>query len=492
MNYKIFKNIMLTGVLSVAAFSFQSCGDDWLDLKPDGRPVGDEVTVGGFEAQAFGLYAGLREQSGVSDFTYVWTHGVRADDNEKGSTASDAATDGNVFNNFAYSASNGHISTNWNGHYKIIYDANELINDAAESGATSAGTAINVAEAKVIRAFCFFELRRDYGEVPINLKSIDVPADEVAAKNTIAQVDAQIIKDLTESKDILPNQWASAYLGRATSGLAKTLLAKLYLYQKDYAKSLQFAEAVINSNVYMLNGSYDTEFTLDGNNSKESILEVQKTYDFPKKYTNNFFESQGVRGSGEWDLGWGFNVPSVGLVNAYEAGDLRKKTTILTSGGPDIYNTPGLVLPDSPPLAQKYWNGKAYTRPSERAKYGTGKNYWENIKLIRYADVLLIAAEASNELGQTATAANYVNKIRTRAGLPNSTVADQGSMRNAIKQERRVEFGMEFERFYDLVRWQDASSVLAPLGYTDRNKYFPIPQGAIDKSQGVLIQNPNY
>ena len=87
---------MLTGVLSVAAVSFQSCGDDWLDLKPEGRPVGNEVTVGGFEAQAFGLYAGLREQSGVSDFTYVWTHGIRADDNEKGSTASDAATDGNV------------------------------------------------------------------------------------------------------------------------------------------------------------------------------------------------------------------------------------------------------------------------------------------------------------------------------------------------------------------------------------------------------------
>ena len=492
MNFKIYKNILLTGALSVAAISFQSCGDDWLDLKPEGRPVGDEVTVGGYEAQAFGLYASLREQGGVSDFTYVWTHCIRADDNEKGSSASDAASDGNVFNNFAYSAANGHIKNNWNGHYKIIFDANELINVGTESGDVSEGTAINIAEAKVIRAFCYFELRRDYGEVPVNLKTIVNPPDEIAPKNTVAEVDAQIIKDLIEARDILPAQWPNAYLGRVTRGLANTFLAKLYLYQKDYAKSLQYAETVINSNVYMLNPSYDTEFTKDGNNSTESILEVQKTYDYPTKYTNNFYESQGVRGSGEWDLGWGFNVPSVGLVAAYEEGDLRKKTTIMTSGGPDIYNTPNLILPDSPPLPQKYWNGKAYTRPSERLQYATGKNYWEDIKIIRYADVVLMAAEAANEQGQVSTAAMYVNKIRNRAGLGDTTAADQMSMRNAIKQERRVEFAMEFERFYDLVRWQDANTVLAPLGYTDRNKYFPIPQDAIDKSQGVLIQNPNY
>ena len=493
MNYKIIKNIVLTGVLSVAAFSFQSCGDDWLDLKPEGRPVGEEVVVGGFEAKVFGLYGSLRTNGGVSDFSYVWTHCIRADDNEKGSTASDAATDGNVFNNFAYSATNGNIGSNWNGHYKLIFDANALINEAGASGDTSAGTAINIAEAKVLRAFAYFELRRDFGEIPINLKTITVPADEVAPKSTVALVDAQIIKDLTEAKDILPIQWPSSYTGRANQGLANTLLAKLYLYQKDYAKSLQFANVVINSNVYQLNPSYDTEFSKDGNNSKESILEVQKLYDTPIKYTNNFYESQGVRGSGAWDLGWGFNVPSAGLVAAYEAGDLRKKTTILTSGGPDIYNSPGLTLPAFPAVvAQQYWNGKAYTRPAERVFYGTNKNHWENIKFIRYADVLLIAAEAANELGQTATATGYLNKVRIRAGLANTTASNQMDIRNAIKHERRVEFAIEFERFYDLVRWNDANVVLAPLGYTDRNKYFPIPQDAIDKSQGVLVQNPNY
>lgn len=492
MKINIIKNLLLGGVLLISASSLQSCNDDWLDLKPEGRPVGDEVPLGGFEASAFGLYASLRTEGGVSDFTYVWTHCIRADDNEKGSTASDAATDGNVFNNFGYVATNGHIKTNWNGHYKIIYDANELINTAVASGDTSNGTMVNIAEAKAIRAFCYFELRRDYGEVPINLKTIDVPADEVAPKSTVAQVDAQIIKDLTEAAEVLPSQWPSSYLGRATKGMANALLAKLYLYQGNWAKALELSETVINSGVYQLNASYDNEFTKAGNNSKESVFEIQKTYDYPTKYTNNFYECQGVRGSGTWDLGWGFNVPSVELVAAYENGDLRKKTTILTSGGPDIYGSAGYTLPSVPTVAQQYWNGKAYTYPAERIQYAQNKNHWENIKIIRYADVILMAAEAANELGQFGKAANYVNMIRNRAGLANTTAADQVTLRAAIKQERRIEFAMEFERFYDLVRWGDAPAVLGPKGYTDKNKYFPIPQEAIDKSQGVLVQNPNY
>lgn len=491
---KIFniKKLTLIGALSAAVLSLNNCTEDWLDLRPEGRPTLDEVPVGGYEVLAFGLYAELRSRGGMSDFSYLWTHTIRADDSKKGSTAADAAADENVFDKFNYNATNGHITANWNGHYKVIFDANKLINTAIEAGDTSEGTAVNIAEAKAMRAYCYFELRRDYGEVPVILKTIVNPSDEVAPKNTIAEVDAQIIKDLTEAREILPRQWPDAYLGRATKGLANTLLSKLYLYQKNYNKALEQAQLVINSGAYMLNPSYDLEFTKDGNNSKEAILEVQVTYDFPQKYHNNFYEAQGVRGTGVWDLGWGFNVPSEELVNAYEPGDLRKKTTILISGQSDIYNTPGVTLPDSPPLAQKYWNGKAYTRVTERQKYNTNKNYWENIKLIRYADVLLMAAEAANEQGDGATAALYLNQVRSRAGLPATSAVGQAGLREAIKHERRVEFALEFDRFYDLVRWGDAPAVLGPLGYTDRNKFFPIPQSAIDRAQGVLIQNPNY
>ena len=490
MTTKLLVKLFITGVITIGFLSLQSCSEEWLDLKPEGSPVGDEVAVGGFEASAFGLYASLRDQSGVCDFSYVWSHCIRADDNEKGSTAADAATDESVFNNFEYVATNGHIANDWNGHYKIIYDANELINSAEASGDTSEGTLINIAEAKAIRAFCYFELRRDFGEVPINLNTIDIPEDEIAPKNTIADVDIQIISDLTEAAEVLPLEWQSAYLGRATKGMANALLAKLYLYKGEYAQSLTYAETVINSGIYQLSSSYDFEFTKDGNNSNESIFEIQKSYDYPTKYSNNFYESQGVRGSGTWDLGWGFNVPSTDLIEAYEDGDLRKTTTILESGQLDIYGI--LTLPDGPDdtdpiLAQQYWNGKAYTYPNERVEYAQNKNHWEDIKIIRYADVILIAAEAAFQTGDNAKATYYMNMIRTRAGLNETTATLE-----AIKHERRIEFAMEFERFYDLVRWGDAITVLGDLGYQDRNQYFPIPQDAIDKSQGVLVQNPNY
>lgn len=490
MNKNIIRVFLLAGLLSSTAGVVSSCSSDYLDLKPEGRPTVGEVPIGGFEAQAFGLYSTLRTQGGIADFTKIWVSIIRSDDSNKGSSESDGANDGNVFDRFAYVPTNGHITSTWNGHYKLIFDANELINDALESGDTSQGTLTNIAEAKAIRAYAYFELRRNYGEVPVILKSIDNPQDEIAPKNTVAEVDAQIEKDFTEAIESLPVQWPSAYWGRATKGMAQAYLAKLYLYQRNWSKALELTEAVIGSGAYSLNSSYDKEFSKEGNNSRESVFEVQKTYDYPTKYTNNFYESQGVRGSGEWDLGWGFNVPSEDFVAAYEAGDLRKKTTILESGKPDIYGIK--TLPDSPPLAQKYWNGKAYTLPSEREFYAQNKNHWENIKFMRYADVLLMAAEAANEIGQTSKAATYLNQVRVRAGLSNTTASGQLAMRDAIKHERRVEFGMEFERFYDLVRWGDAITVLASKGYTDRNKYLPIPQEAIDKSQGILTQNPNY
>ena len=497
MKNKIIKKILFIGAISTAVLSLQNCSENYLDLKPEGQPAVGEIPVGGNEVAVFGLYSLLRTEGGISDFSYVWTHCIRADDSEKGSTTSDGAADGTVFNNFGYVATNGNIKGDWIGHYKVIFNSNKLINEITASGDTTQGTLINLAEAKVLRAFCYFELRRDFGDIPLNLKTIKVPEDEITPKNTIAEIDAQIIKDLTEAKKDLPSQWASAYLGRSTKGFANTILAKLYLYQKNYQKSLEVSEEIINSGIYSLTSSYDFEFTKAANNSKESIFEIQKSYDFAVKYSNNFYEAQGVRGSGIWDLGFGFNVPSQGLRDAYEPGDLRKQTTILKSGGPDIYNTPGYTLPDGPDdpipvLSQQYWNGKAYTLPSERVFYSQNKNMWEDIKIFRYADVILMAAEAANEMGNTAKAITYTNMIRTRAGLPNTIAANQGTIKTAIKKERRIEFALEFERFYDLVRWDDAITVLAPLGYQDKNKYFPVPQEIIDKSNGVIKQNPNY
>ena len=144
-------------------------------------------------------------------------------------------------------------------------------------------------------------------------------------------------------------------------------------------------------------------------------------------------------------------------------------------------------------------NKKAYTDPALRKEY-TNKGYWVNIRLIRYADVLLMGAESANEKGISGEAIDYLEQVRARARgtntniLPKVTTTDQGELREAIRHERRVELGLEFDRFYDLVRWGIAKEVLQAAGknYQDKNALLPLPQTEIDKSKGVLVQNPDY
>ena len=479
----------------IATFAFpilNSCSDaDFLDMKPIGVITDGDLTTGGFEEKAFGLYGQIRTQFGVADWNRYWFQSIRSDDAAKGSSPTDAATLGNVMDNFQYSANE--FAGNWDGHFSLIYACNDLVIAVETSGATDQGSIVNEAEAKAIRAFAYFDLRRDYGEVPIILKKIVTPTDVIKAKNTVAEVDAQIISDLEFAALHLPLSWP-AYPGRATKGFANSLLAKLYLYQGDWKKALAKSEEVIQSGQYNLMSSYETLFTKAGNNSRETVFEVQFLVVGRTYYSNNYFESQGVRGAGAWDLGWGFNVPTTNLINAYEANDPRKAATILYSGQSDGF---GNILPASPPLDQLYWNKKAYTLPTERTAFGENKNHWENVKIMRYADVLLMAAEAANEDGNSGLAATYLEQVRKRARGANNSIlpivsGGQSTLRTAIKQERRIEFAMEGERFYDLVRWGDAGAILGGKGYQTKHRYYPIPQTAIDQSGGVLKQNPNY
>ncbi|WP_290846598.1 RagB/SusD family nutrient uptake outer membrane protein [Flavobacterium sp.] len=485
--------ILLPAIALLSAGLAIGCDDDFLDKKPLGSAVDGELPVGGFEAQAFGLYGRIRTADGIATWNRYWFQSIRSDDAAKGSTVTDAASFGTIFDSYQYTAAEAFAGANWDGHYRLIYDCNNLIADVDDSGTTEAATLINRAEATVLRAWAYFELRRDYGEVPLILNRISNPSDAIAPKNTIAEIDAQIIEDLNYAAERLPTSWPGQ-LGRATKGFAKTLLGKLYLYQQNYPQALNELQEVMTYG-YSLYPSYSGLFLQEGDNSAESIFEVQFTRIGTVNYSNNYWESQGVRGTSTWDLGWGFNVPTQALVDAYEAGDPRRTATVLYSGGEDGY---GLVVPQAPPLAQPYWNKKAYTKPIERTTYGENKNHWANIKLIRYADVLLMAAEAANESGQTGIAVGYINEIRARARagnaavLPDITSTDQGTVRAAIKQERRIEFAMEGERFYDLVRWGDATSVLGGLGYQHKNRFYPIPQTAIDQFGGILVQNPDY
>ncbi len=468
-----------------------SCTSDLLDTKPLGVATVGDLSTGGFEADAFGLYGQLRN-SGVSDWTRYWFQSIRSDDAAKGSSAGDQAQGGSDFNEFNYTIDSDFNNANWNDHYLIINACNDLIDAIEVSGLTDPGTTINMAEARMIRAFLYFDLRRDYGEVPIVDEKITTVTDGNNPKSSVAEVDAFIESDLEFASSNLPLNWPSNHVGRATKGFADGLMAKLYLYQENYAASLAKSEEVINSGVYSLEPSYKVLFGIDGNNTVESIFEVQQLVTASgQEFGNSYYQSQGVRGTGTWDLGWGFNVPTQNLVDAYEPDDPRKDHTILVSGEDDG-GYGGGVLPGTPPLDQLYWNKKAYTEAADRARFSLRFNLWENIKILRYADVLLMAAEAAVQTGNTGLATGYLNQVRSRARDGANVLPDVTATLDAIKHERRIELAMEGERFYDLVRWGDAPAILGGLGFEARNEWYPIPQTAIDQSNGVLVQNPNY
>ena len=193
------------------------------------------------------------------------------------------------------------------------------------------------------------------------------------------------------------------------------------------------------------------------------------------------------------------------LGKAFEPGDPRKDATLLyfrrSIDEPITEANTNKPYGESPVSTAMgaYFNKKAYTEPSLRKKYTKG-GFWVNIRLIRYTDVLLMAAEAANEKNIPGEAVDYLEMVRARARgtntniLPKVTTTDQGELREAIRHERRVELGLEFDRFYDLVRWGIAKEVLQAAGknYQDKNALLPLPQTEIDKSKGVLVQNPDY
>jgi len=422
---------------------------------------------------------------------------MRSDDAIKGSTPTDGAAYEQIADYYKYNKAESWLTLDyWNAHYTMINDCNDILQLMDSLKLESAGDIINRAETRFLRGYAYFDLVRTFGAVPlINFKIYNI-GDANIEKSTVAQIYTFITEDLTYAAAHLPSSWASNYAGRVTNGTANGLLAKVKLYQKDWAGALSLCETVINSGNYSLLGSYDKFFTEDGENSSESMLEAQNyvSSNGTTSYNNNYNGSQGVRGSGDWDLGWGWNVPSQDLVDSYEAGDPRKTTTILYSGGSDGY---GLTVPASLGSIQPYWNRKVYSNPARRAATGIKYANWLNVRLLRYADVIMMAAEAANESGNSAKALKYLEMIRARARgganvLPAITTTDQAALRTAIKKERRAEFAMEGERFFDLVRWGDALTVLGSKGYTDKCKYYPIPQTIIDKAQGKLTQNPDW
>jgi hypothetical protein len=517
----------------------------FLDRQPLTATLPDvQKEQGALEGQSLGLYYTLRTYAGFSSLPWTDFNSIRGDEAAKGSDANDGKEINAEFETFQYTKDDWATDVYWNDHYTMINLANAEIHTGDSLHATDPATLRQLGEAHFFRAYSFFDLVKAYGEVPlINFYFVN-PVDGVKPKATVDAIYAQIDADLDTAVRYLPIN-ASAYgnnngyQGRLTLGAANTLWAQTYLFRSNWGKVVTLCNTVINSGQYSLLDNF-TDVWKDGvggagKNSKESIFEMN-AYEGPGGASNptqlqgqdGWGTSQQVRQDGaplEWNLGWGWNVPTQSLVDAWDSTDPRRNQTILFSGQSDGGTAQGgwgATLPAySDPLgtaglAEKYWNKKLYTGndPAQRNATGqvlnSGGAPWIDHRILRYADVYLMLAEAANESGDGIAAASALEKVRNRASgnlgatrtiVPPIAYVNQAQMRTAIKKERLWELALEGYRFYDLVRWTlpggapdgiDAPTVLGPLGYTSRNQYYPIPQPAIDLSGGVLKQNPLY
>ncbi|MFK8268513.1 RagB/SusD family nutrient uptake outer membrane protein [Capnocytophaga cynodegmi] len=498
--------MLLTAILSIGCSNL-------LDQEPQGEWIDGDQKAGSYEADIFTIYGKLRGYNLTAGLPPLAIHGFRSEDAEKGSTASDGAEQARMFDDFEYVATNGMISSYYTANYEVIHLTNTVIdkiNNANQSSLTD-GDKINKAEAHFFRAFAYFNLVRAFGEVPLIDFAVKNAEEANKPKAKISDIYKLIDTDLTIAEEFLPKNWASVYIGRLTWGAARALHAKTYLMRNDWQNTYTAASDIINSGIYNLNTAYNQIFREEGENNSGSIFEIQCTANATHPGSNEvgsqFAQVQGVRGAGEWNLGWGWHTPTQLLADAFEAEDPRKNETLLyfTKTGENQNDIPANSPYNEKPIANaavvnKYYNKKAYTNPSLRAQY-TKSGFWYNIRLIRYADVVLMAAESANELGNSGQAVIYLEQVRARARagnnsiLPEITTTNQVELRNAIRHERRVELGMEFDRFYDLVRWGVAQEVLHAAGktnYQPKHEYLPLPQKEVDRSNGVLIQNPNY
>ncbi|MEJ2216284.1 MAG: RagB/SusD family nutrient uptake outer membrane protein [Gemmatimonadota bacterium] len=401
------KRMTRVGLAALVALGLAGC-KDFLTTQPQGQ-----LTTANFfktESQAVeatnATYSMLRDWE-VHVFSWLGVTDIASDDATKGSTPGDASFLGEL-DNLSFDPGNLAFHDTWQGYYRGIYRANVAIQGIPSADMDANLKARLIGENKFLRAYYYFFLVRAFGGVPLVTKPL-LPNQFTQPRATAQEVYTQIEQDLTDAMGVLPTQYSGADIGRATKGAAQGLLAKVDLYEKKYQEALNNAEAVINSGVYSLYPDYDTLFTQMGENSSESVFEVGNVALEQGGAASQYAQVQGVRGTP--NIGWGFNDPSPNLEASYEPGDPRLEATIMY---------PWEMLPDgstrvvylNPSMLNNRYNQKVFTSPD--TPLGSG-NSGVDIRILRYADVLLIAAEAAYQTGDEATARTYLNMVRARA-----------------------------------------------------------------------------
>jgi starch-binding outer membrane protein, SusD/RagB family len=489
---KILRLLLITTIL----LSFTAC-EDFLSVSPQSEltqeafPTTEEDALQATNA----IYSTLRDWHYHSGGFPILD--IMSDDTHKGSNPNDGANTIGPYDDFSHSPTQDGLDRWWNALYQGIRRANIVLERVEPIEMDQQVKSRYLGEAGFLRALYYFDLVRAFGGVPL---VTEVEADIEIPKSSANEIYERIEQDLLFAIDNLPpkSEYGSNDLGRATSGAAKALLAKVYLFRQDFVNAEQYALEVIQSGEYGLEPDFLDANGPDGEHGVESVFEIGAV-STAGNGGNQYANTQGVRGTP--NRGWGFNRPSVDLRNAFGDDDPRREATIIELGdiidGIEIAgdsSTPDEYVDDNGILQIESYNRKVWIPGTS-----TDTQFGHNRRLIRYSDVLLMAAEALNENDNPDEALTYLNLVRERARqgddsiLPDITETNKDALRDLIIEERRLELAMEGHRFWDLVRTGKAEQVLEPYNFiSGKHELLPIPQSEIDLAQGVLTQNENW
>ncbi len=485
------KTIILLSVLSLC-FLNQNCSDDYLDTTPTEQIALEDIlreynNNEGAESFVTSIYAKYLDWN-TSTFAWIGISSITSDDADKGSSPGDSGSDKDVLDALTFSSTSPSFQDVWEGHYQAINRSNQALKylpllDKADASLRSRLEG----EAKFLRAFSYFILVRSYGDIPLVNKVFENTEEDrtmVFTRKSKAEIYAFIESDLQAAIAALPSKsaYTGSNVGRASKGAAHALLAKVYLYQKKWQQVVDQCDQVVG---YSLTPNFQDIYKVSGENNAESVFEIQGKGGPGQPGIQQYSQVQGARGAGGW--GWGFNTPSQSLVNAFNSeGDTERRDATIIFRNSTLYD--GRVVPAT--VENPYYNYKAYS-----SAFTGDDDSDANIRYLRYSEVLLMKAEALNELGQTSNAATYLNQVRNRAGLANTTATTQANMRTAIYKERRLELAFEHDRWFDLVRTGQAQAAMAADGKTFKvgvHEVFPIPNKFILEAKGLAAQNPGY
>ncbi len=386
---------------------------------------------------------------------------------------------------FTYTPRTEEFNDFWKLQYDGITQCNLVLDNLPKVDMDEASRDEITGEALFLRSYYYFLLVQVFGDVP--LFTTVAPPDQLKVVRTPkAEIFAQIAADCELAAQFLPETQPASETGRATKGAAYALAAKIFLYEENWSKVVEYTAKVKALGVYDLMPDYQDNFRKETQNNAESVWEIQHANLElgVGNFINQWWLSKKL-------LGYGFAEVTEEYVNAFEPGDPRRKFTVASKDEEyfgAIYKNSYSSTRYSP---RKYLQDtSAITQPSDGDI---------NYTAIRYAEVLLWEAEALNELGRTADAQVPLEQARARAraqaddpttALPAITTTDQSEMRQAIRHERQVELGFELHRFFDLVRWGIAADVL-PGFQAGKHEVFPLPQTEIDLNP-KLVQNAGY